>query len=230
MTEHFAFPDRSNYNPPVQTPSQDLPPNAPAGPRRRVRWVPGLSLLSCLGAAWLVVPPSTWGGGPSLAELRLRFEGAPIDASVDELRELMGTVCLRNEQALDGSLDVHEHDSPALPMEDSGEWRPSTLESGAARLAALHYQPAAAPLVDLLEALWPEAGWVPAVSWSDYRPSVLTAYLTPDHGWRLYEDTQGSFGGDYNRAFEQVWDKWSTQELRRRVEELVLQRSGVTFP
>lgn len=122
--------------------------------------------------------------------------------------------CLWNEQALDAALEAPAYNSSALSIENCGEWRPSNMETGAPRMAVLQYQPAAAPFVGLLESFWPGGSWVPAVQWQDYRAPVLTVYLTPDHGWRLYEDAEGTYGGDYNAAFARVWKEWRRENPR----------------
>ncbi|MHC4377951.1 MAG: hypothetical protein ACYS26_15235 [Planctomycetota bacterium] len=142
----------------------------------------------------------------------MRFERAPADASVDELRELMGKACVYNEYALDALITESEFDSPELPMASCGEWRPSNMESGVARMVTLQYQPAAAPFVDLLDSIWPQARGIPVVRWEDYRAPVLTAYLTPDHGWRLHEDVEGTYGGEFNAAFAQLWKIWKERK------------------
>lgn len=144
----------------------------------------------------------------------MRFEQAPADASVDELRELMGKACLYNEFALDALLTESEFDSPELLMASCGEWRPNSMEPGVARMVALQYQPAAAPFVDLLDSIWPQARGVPVVRWENYRAPVLTAYLTPDHGWRLHEDVEGTYGGEYNAAFSQLWKEWKRESRK----------------
>ena len=65
-----------------------------------------------------------------------------------------------------------------------------------------------------LESVWPGASWGPAVRWRDYRAPALTVYLKPGHGWRLHEDVEGTYGGEFNDAFARVWKEWKRESPR----------------